>query len=477
MKKILMRAAMPPLSNIKPMHVICKNLIGNNLGNMLFPYSVARTLMCEDVVIDTMTTAKEYSMTEVKRINEEYDCFVFPFANAFRISFMEELCRVTSLIKQLKIPCIVIGVGAQAPVNKEPKSAALDEAVKDFMHAVLEKSNIVGLRGEFTASYLKKLGFVDGKDFTVIGCPSMYAFGKKLPEMEVKELTPLSSVSTNSKLDLPQKFHDFMYRSRQAIPDYYYIPQVIEEINAMAIGKKLPPAFAKKIPNHFPIDFSDPIYKEGKGICFANAQSWLDFLKQRDFSFGSRIHGNIAAILAGTPAFIVVSDARIKELVDYHNIPHIMMKDLNDQTNIFELHQKADFGKLQEGHEARFMHYLDFLHQNGLETIYDENGDVKGCVPFDEIVERTNFYGPVRAFSNLSTEDQVRRLQQYHREMSIRISYYEKLRPPIKLFCKETVRVKVLHKRERCVERFYPLIRSGKPKAKVEDEAAEQGNA
>ena len=81
MKKILMRAAMPPLSNIKPMHVICKNLIGNNLGNMLFPYSVARTLMCEDVVIDTMTTAKEYSMTEVKRINEEYDCFVFPFAN------------------------------------------------------------------------------------------------------------------------------------------------------------------------------------------------------------------------------------------------------------------------------------------------------------------------------------------------------------------------------------------------------------
>ena len=52
-----------------------------------------------------------------------------------------------------------------------------------------------------------------------------------------------------------------------------------------------------------------------------------------------------------------------------------MMKDLNDQTNIFELHQKADFGKLQEGHEARFMHYLDFLHQNGLETIYDENGD------------------------------------------------------------------------------------------------------
>ena len=253
---------MPPLSNIKPMHVICKNLIGNNLGNMLFPYSVARTLMCEDVVIDTMTTAKEYSMTEVKRINEEYDCFVFPFANAFRISFMEELCRVTSLIKQLKIPCIVIGVGAQAPVNKEPKSAALDEAVKDFMHAVLEKSNIVGLRGEFTASYLKKLGFVDGKDFTVIGCPSMYAFGKKLPEMEVKELTPLSSVSTNSKLDLPQKFHDFMYRSRQAIPDYYYIPQVIEEINAMAIGKKLPSAFAKKIPNHFPIDFSDPIYKE-----------------------------------------------------------------------------------------------------------------------------------------------------------------------------------------------------------------------
>lgn len=461
MRRILMRAAMPPLANIKPMHVFSKNLIGNNLGNMLFPYSVARTLMREDVVIDTITTAKDLSKADVKYINETYECFVLPFANAFRVSFIESLRRVTSLVKQLRIPCIVVGVGAQAPVNGEPKNEELDAAVKEFMKAILEKSEIVGLRGEFTAAYLKKLGFVEDKDYTVIGCPSMYAFGRKLPEMQVKELTPQSSVSTNSKISLPQKFHDFMYRSRQAIPDYYYIPQVIEEINAMTIGRKYPKSFAKKIPNHFPVTFADSIYTEGKGVCFSNAQSWLAFLRERDFSFGSRIHGNIAAILAGTPAYIIVSDARIKELVDYHNIPHTMMKELNQDTNIFDLHEKADFSKINDGHEARFMHYLDFLHRNGLETIYDENVDGLEVVPFDQVAESKKYYGPVRAFSNLSPEDQVRRLQAYHKEVNMKVAYNEKLRPSFKQYCKETARVKLLHKREHCVEEFYPLILSG----------------
>lgn len=461
MKRILMRAAMPPLANIKPMHVFGKNLIGNNLGNMLFPYSVARTLMLEDVVIDTMTTAKDFSMSDVKRINETYDCFVLPFANAFRISFIDSLRRVTSLIKKLKIPCIVVGVGAQAPVNGEPKNQELDAAVIDFMKAVLQKSNIVGLRGEFTAAYLKKLGFIEDKDYTVIGCPSMYAFGRKLPEMQVKELTPQSSVSTNSKISLPQKFHDFMYRSREAIPDYYYIPQVIEEINAMTIGKKYPKSFAKKIPNHFPLTFSDPIYTEGKGVCFSNAQSWIQFLSERDFSFGSRIHGNIAAILAGTPAYIIVSDARIKELVDFHNIPHTMMKELNADTNIFDLHEKADFSKINDGHENRFMHYLDFLHRNGLETIYDDNIDGLEAVPFDQVAASKHYYGPVHAFSNLSPEDQVRRLQAYHKEVNQKVAFNERLKPSFKQYCKESARMKFKHTREKCVEDYYPLILPG----------------
>ncbi len=370
MKKILLRAAMSPLVNHNPTRVVMRNMIGNNIGNLLFQSSVTRTLLCDDTTIDTVNTVRKYSSDHIRRINENYECLVLPFANAFRVNFIYELEAVTNLVEQLKIPCIIVGVGAQAGINKEVNSPELDEAVTKLMKAVLKKSNKVGLRGEFTADYLTKLGFQAERDFTVIGCPSMYMYGKKLPAMEVKALTKESDVSMNSKISLPQKFHDFMYRSSLELPNYNYVPQVIEEIGQMFMGKRYPAGFATSIPEHFPVNFAHPIYQSGKGITFANMPSWLEYLRNKDFSFGSRIHGNIAAILAGTPCFIVVSDNRIMELVEFHHIPHLLMQDLNKSTNIFDLHEKADFSAIQIDHEKHFMHYLDFLKENGLETIY-----------------------------------------------------------------------------------------------------------
>lgn len=410
MKKILIRTRMSPTINYNPKDVIYNNMIGSNIGNMLFPYSVSRTLMKEDVLIRPFNTSKSYSDAEINRINETYDCLVLPFANAFRISFIEDLKKVTEVVKRLRIPCIVVGVGAQAAIGKELQHKEVAKAVKEFMAAILEKSDIVGLRGEFTADYLTKLGFQAEKDFTVIGCPSMYLYGKELPKMEIKELTPQSNVSTNSKISLTQNFHDFMHRSREAIPNYHYVVQVIEEIRKMYVNCPFPNKYDKWIPKHFPVDYDDELYCRGKGISFVNVPSWLEYLEKKDFSFGSRIHGNIAAILAGTPCYIVVSDSRIKELVDYHNIPHMMEADLTSETNIFDLHNKADFSRIMQGHDKRFMHYLDFLNRNGLETIYNENGEA-GSSAFDNIIQNTSFAPPLTALASLSPKEQSKRIR------------------------------------------------------------------
>jgi hypothetical protein len=131
-----------------------------------------------------------------------------------------------------------------------------------------------------------------------------------------------------------------------------------------------------------------------------------------DFSIGSRIHGNIAAVLAGTPAFVIVSDQRIKELVDYHQIQHIMLADLKKETTIFDLYEQADFNKVQEGHEKRFLHYLDFLKKNGLKTIYDENGNA-GRAYFDEALEQIDFHPALHAFTAVPPAEQVKRLDKF----------------------------------------------------------------
>ena len=381
---------MSPMVNHSPIEVLGCNLIGNNLGNMLFPYSVSRCLMTEDVEVHALTVQESYSEAALRKIDESYDCLILPFANAFRISFVEELRTVTRLVKGLHIPCIVVGIGAQANLDKLPDHRDLARAAGEFMEAVLEKSAKVGLRGEFTASYLEGLGFRAERDFTVIGCPSMYLYGGRLPEMRVKPLTKESPVSINSKIQLPQKFHDFMYRSRKELPNFYYIPQVIQEISMMYQGQEMPEDFAKKWPDHFPVRWDDEIYTQGKSYFFTNVPAWLNYLREKEFSFGSRIHGNIAAILAGTPCFIVVSDQRIRELAEYHQIPHILMNELKKDASIFRFHERADFAGIAKGHQARFQHYLDFLHENGLETVFDEGGSPE-ITPFDRRIETAGF--------------------------------------------------------------------------------------
>lgn len=458
MKKILLRAGMSPLISHDQTEVIMRNRIGSNIGNMLFPASVSRALLCEDTVIDTVNTLRKYSGEHVRRINETYDCLILPFANAFRFSFLKELNAITDLVSQLKIPCIVVGVGIQAKKRKAEKQAELDEAVSRFMKAVLAKSRMVGLRGEITAEYLSTLGFRAERDFTVIGCPSMYMWGKMLPEMEVKELTPDSFVSMNSKIQLPQKFHDFMYRSSASLPNFHYVAQVIEEIRQMYMGTAYPADFVKKIPEHFPVDFTHPVYQSGKGISFTNFPSWLEYLRGKDFSFGSRIHGNIASILAGTPCFIVVSDERIKELVTYHHIPHLLMDDLTTDTRIFDLYEKADFSAIQKHHKQKFLHYLDFLRRNGLQTIFDEKGDAPQCCPFDEIIRNTPFAPPVRAFSALSSIEQLDRLRSIGREREKWEDYLKKRSTGLTQSMGDYLKHKVERKLTTNYQNYYPFI-------------------
>lgn len=424
MKKVLIRAKMSPLKAHSPMDVLNHNLIGNNIGNMLFPYSIGRSVMTDDTEIYTLGIKDNYSEYEIRNINETYDCLILPFANAFRSAFINNLHAAAQLVKRLNIPCIVVGIGAQANLEKQPKNPELEKASKEFVSAVLEKSAKIGLRGEFTADFLQKLGFQAERDFTVIGCPSMYLYGSKLPEMVVKSLSEHSAVSINSKIQLPQKFHNFMARSRKALPNYCYVPQVIQEIDMMYRGQELPDNFSKKLPKHFPVRWDDAIYTRGKACSFIDVPSWLEYLRKKDFSFGSRIHGNIAAVLAGTPCFIVVSDQRVKELVEYHKLPHMFMSELTKKTSIFDLHEQADFAGIARGHQARFAHYLDFLHENGLQTVFDENTSPEST-PFDQKVDEV--FSDVTQLVPLASLDEKMRRKRLGR-MNRSSVYYQKVK-------------------------------------------------
>ncbi len=410
MRKVLMRAHVSPFDNPDFMEMATGNLIGDNLGNLVFSRAVLRTVMTEDTQVDTIRTATDWWKEEdIERFNREYDCFLIPLANAFRPNFQRELLNLTALIERLTIPCVIVGIG----ITHGGKNHDFDDNVKLLMHAALDKSASVGIRGDSTALYLERLGFTREKDFTVIGCPSMYMFGGRLPYFEKKDLNADSAISVNCKIALSKRAHRFMGRNIGMLKNYSYVPQVLDELYIMYLGRPYHLREEVDIPPYYPDSFANPIYTGGHGVGFLNADSWIDWMKTQEFAFGTRIHGNIVALLAGIPCYVLGVDERIRELSRYHAIPFTSGRDLKKDQTIFDLYDQADYAEMFQKHPANFRHFLEFLDSNGVRHIYRDQDYVEES-PFDQKIKTIAFRGPFDAFPVVPPEEQARRLAQYY---------------------------------------------------------------
>ncbi|WP_337017997.1 polysaccharide pyruvyl transferase family protein [Oceanobacillus massiliensis] len=407
MKNILIRAGMSPFDTFDATHIMMNNSIGGNVGNLVYQYSVFRTLMTEDTTI-----TPDYYNYEPKRadeINENYDCYIIPLADAFRQEFVPTLRKYTKLIKKLKIPVIVVGVGLRAPF--EPKlneGFPFDEDVKDFVNAVLEKSSMLGLRGEITSKYLTKLGFREGIDHKVIGCPSMYTFGRELNIRETN-ITKDSLVSVNSSKLSPKNVLDFITRGMEEYPNHYFIPQWMKEMKLVYAGS---PPIGKNSEN-YPVKMSDSIYMNDRVRFFLNVPTWLDFLRKADLSFGARLHGNITATIAGTPSIIIPKDARMRELTNYHGLTHIWAGDITEKTSLSELIEKVDFQSPAKVQADNFDNFIDFLDKNNLDHIYKDDM-YPTTIPLDEKLAEIELMSPLSTISGISLEEMVERFEQYY---------------------------------------------------------------
>lgn len=406
-KKILIRASVSPFKVHKPIDVICQKVIGNNTGNLLFAYSMTRTLYTEDTEIDFLAD-KEVAHGNVKAeyINENYDFLVLPMANSFRKQFMQCMGKWTDIIEKLTIPVVVTGIGIQMPYEPDvTEKHVYDECAKRFITAVLNHSASVGVRGTITESYLKHLGF-SGNNIDVTGCPSFEMFGPGLPIREKKPLTKDSSVCVTGSVSNPVNFKEFMIRNRKVLPNYYFMPQFVDDLKLMYLGVPLPPT--KDSQTLYPHLINDEVFVNDKARFFINFPSILEFNKDIDFNYGTRIHGAVGSILSGVPSFLFPTDARIRELAEYHNVPNMPASLVDENTDIFDIYEKTDFSQVNVGHEERFWHFVDFLNNNGLPHIYLDKG--RTTVPFDEKIKDIEFEGPIHSLTTCSREEMIERI-------------------------------------------------------------------
>jgi exopolysaccharide biosynthesis predicted pyruvyltransferase EpsI len=374
MSKILLRASKLPyeifsFNDLKKKQLLAvfkelKHPGTKNIGNLLFAHATYKILNTNknELFIDQYAATLSDSFSDdknIEQINNEFDIFILPLCNSFRNDYKKELRRLTKLINKIKIPCVVNGVGAQLGLSKN--FSELDNIKNEayaFVSSVLDKSATIGVRGETTYCYLVNLGFPKNK-IEIIGCPSMFYNGDILNIKEKQtELTTVTVSLPEQRKILSVGLRNFLKYLNTHSKNITYVPQV----------KRLMPYVANQ---SWPEDVFHSSFKnlflEDKIKFFCDSFPWVEFLKTQSFVIGTRIHGNIAGIISGTPAHVLVHDSRTLELATYHEIPYSLL----DQYNTLDLpkiYENSNYDPMIKNHKEKFDNYISFLKKNGISS-------------------------------------------------------------------------------------------------------------
>ena len=364
----------------------CCNLIERNPGDLVYEYSVMNAL-ATDASVEFIPTGyyhfRGFSEAKIERINETCTAFVCPLADVFSDEFLPLLKHLTALVAKLRIPCVVPCVGLRADSGAwAGQTPDFDETVKAFARAILEKSAKLGVRGETTGRYLERLGFLRERDFVVVGCPSMYTYGESLPRRALQMPQSLNRCAFNLNQRADERGWRFIDGLAGQFKESVFISQNWKTfLQFMLTNGRLT----------YNVVESQPVLKallskyasQDRMRFFLNRKPWMDFLSNRDISFGHRIHGALLSILAGTPAVVVPFETRTEELARFHGIPIVYSLPQNTSScasrymaeSIFD---NLDFSLPERRQKENFANWISFLHANGLETVFDNRDEFNG---------------------------------------------------------------------------------------------------
>lgn len=368
MKRLLVRSPKDPFEVVSPRTAFHRNLIGDNAGNLVFLQATHRILATPDQQLEPGGFSVDPVLAPV--VNERYDAYVMPLANAFRTSYEPKLKRIVRFLERLKIPVVILGVGAQStPRFTFDELKPMEPLIRRFVGAVLDRGPSIGVRGEITAEYLAGLGF---RDVEVIGCPSMFLHGERI---EVRKRRPAldrdSPISINVS-PYVTAMGPITVSHAERYPNLRYVAQDLPTLGAM-LGGPWPGERPQDDP--IPLHNAHPFFRERRARFYVEPWPWIDDLREVEFSFGTRIHGNIAALLAGTPAYVFAHDSRTLELARYFDIPHRPMRDVPPDVDAADLYAEADYTGLVEHHAVRFATFAGYLARHGLRHVWEDGGD------------------------------------------------------------------------------------------------------
>jgi len=342
---------------------------GQNTGNMLF--SASTSSLFDDGVSTNYALAGS-------NLFKGRDCIVIAAANWLNPN--ADFGHIAEKLEAANLPIIALGLGAQSGVEKRiPK---LKPGTQRLVSLLAERSPLISARGTFSCEVLEHYG---AENAIATGCPSLLMNGKQPPTFRPKPQESTLSESDVSVHGTRHHFHNtdpfqlHLYREaisnkydlllQSELADFYY---ALDQLGDAEITKKASPLLAEVYQASQP-EFQEYLKRHGK--VFFGLREWIEYNATKKFIIGSRIHGTIAGILAGTPSLLIAHDSRTVELAVAMGIPYIMKDSVPtdrplDLETYYNTAMAHDFS---EKHRQYWDGFKDFFDRCGLQTnLYSE---------------------------------------------------------------------------------------------------------
>lgn len=315
--------------------------------------------------------------TPIQFINEQCSHYIFSCANFIQFGNHTERKRAayTSLRNSLDpvtVPLVIFGLGAQAPASGVIDRKDLPDEAIEFMKFLGKKCEVISVRGEFTARVFKELAGVENT--MVTGCPSFFqrpaAFGELKEYLRSKRRGSLFFNATHLR-SAPEK----SLMRKAIVDDQFWLEVHDADIHRFSVQALRDPELANVPPTlKFLLEGTRPEITRAELVdyfarryrLFRDVRPWYQFNKEHvSLSYGTRFHGNMAALLAGRPGLWLTHDSRTAELTRTMHLPNIPVQDAVDMSS-GDLEAAADYTEMYDALPELFEVFNNYLDVYGL---------------------------------------------------------------------------------------------------------------
>ncbi len=340
-----------------------------NAGDM-FVYEASLRLLDFDQM-EAIPLHSNWDQRTVDRLNAEAEyCFV---RGSNYIHHQMQWGNLPALLDKLKIPVIAFGIGAQAATYKDVQ---VSDDTRRFLKIVSERSKSVGVRGQFSAETLNKLGV---KNVEVVGCPSLMRHNRPRLDIQLKPFDQVRRVGfTLTRGLMPMYCSDLKKASEmQRAMMVEYAKRF--DLTVISQGERPERAYWYRSPDDVARAYAqlveakwfagpdDPLVEiYNRNLFFGTSpKAYEDLSKQMDLVLGFRLHGNIMALANRVPAVYMVYDSRTRELVDYLGIPAYDIGD-KEPFRLEDYYTQARLDHFNARYAAAYRRMAEFLDANGV---------------------------------------------------------------------------------------------------------------